>query len=359
MARYNQLPKYPLVPGGVTNDIPLNLISDGFIIEGTETITANNVFTTTDVPEEGNQLLTIYYKGVATYNGGVVQVFGTNLTQDEAQNKCKIECYFNGVDWDVYVTTRYSNTGYVRNAQVASDAAIAVNKLATLTANRAVQTGAGGVTEASPTTTADLAKLSAITVSAADLNRVGGTTALTADLDILTGADAAGLTPTEIQYLIGVTSNLQTQLNAKANTADFSGLVSIQTAEVTIPSAQVLTLNSTPVTLVPAQGANTIIVPMQIIGSLDYGTTPYATNGNIQIFNGGTYNVANVADDVFLFGSVPNRNVYIFLDNFNMIATDTQFVANSPLTITVETGNPTAGDSDVRIFLTYMVIQVP
>lgn len=355
MARYNQLPKYPLVPGGVTNDIPLDLISDGFIIEGTETITANNVFTTTDVPEEGSQLLTIYYKGVATYSGGVVQIFGTNLTQDEAQNRCKIECYFNGVDWDVYVTTRYSNTGYVRNAQVSGGAAISFDKLATVTANRAIESTAGGELTASSTTTADLAKLSAITVSAADLNRVGGTTALTADLDILTGADAAGLTPTELQRLIGVTSNIQTQLNAKANTADFSGIISIASVDLTIPSSEILTSNSTPITLVPAQGANTIIVPIKVTGQLIYGTTPYATNGEFDVYCGGSIPCFAFGDDAnFLFGTV--SRVANATERINANATDTIYVANSPLTIQTSDGNPTAGDSDVRIFCLYYII---
>lgn len=355
MARYNQLPKYPLVPGGVTNDIPLGLISDGFIIEGTQTITANNVFTTTDTPEEGNQLLTIYYKGVATYSGGVVQVFGTNLTQDEARNFCKIECYFNGVDWDVYVTTRYSNTGYVRNAQVASDAAITLNKLATLTANRAVQTSAGGITEASPTTTTDLAKLSAISVSASQLNNVGATTALTADLNLLATLAASGLTTAELSYLIGVTSNLQTQLNAKANISDFSGLIEIQSFEVTIPSSEVLTLNSIPVTLVPAQGANTVIVPISITGQLIYNTTPYATNNDIFIYCGGTRQIMEFPSfNGFLYGTT-SKIVNAIL-NLITVASDTQYVANSPLTVTVATGDPTAGDSDISIRGLYYVI---
>jgi hypothetical protein len=354
MARYNQLPKYPLVPGGVTNDIPLDLISDGFIIEGTETITANNVFTTTDTPEEGSQLLTIYYRGVATYSGGIVQVFGTNLTQDEARNLCKIECYFNGVDWDVYVTTRYSNTGYVRNPQVATDAAIAVNKLETLTASRIPQISASGIIEPSATNSSFLALLGALTEAAADYNKVAQFTGTTVNLDRVAGGS---WTAAELQFLAGVTSNLQTQLNAKANTADFSGILEIRSFSVTIPSASVLDIFSTPVALVPAQGANTIIVPISIQGQMIYGTTPYATDGEIDIYCGGTKQVWGFpADDGFLFGTV-SRIVNGFAASSNSV-TDTQYVANQPLTIKTVGSNPTAGDSTLVIFGTYLVLTV-
>jgi hypothetical protein len=126
------------------------------------------------------------------------------------------------------------------------------------------------------------------------------------------------------------------------------------TFDVTIPAADVLTLNTTPIELVPAQGANTIIVPTTILGNMIYNSDTYATNGNILIFNGGT--IAAVDDDDFLFGVI-SRTVNILPIKPNGTSFN-QYVANQPLQITVQTGNPTAGDSDIRIFGTYKVIDI-
>jgi hypothetical protein len=353
MARYNQLPKYPLVPGGVTNDIPLDLISDGFIIEGTQTITANNVFTTTDTPEEGSQLLTIYYRGVATYNGGVVQVFGTNLTQDEARNLCKIECYFNGVDWDVYVTTRYSNTGYVRNLQVATDAAIAVNKLATLTASRIPQISASGVIEPSATNSSQLALLAALTAAAADYNKVAAFTGTTANLNRVSGGS---WTSAQLEFLAGVTSNLQTQLNAKANTADFSGLIEIRSFSVTIPSADVLTMNASPITLVPAQGAGLGIELICATGTINYNSVPYDTNTQMRILCQTGAAQANFAS-LLLASSTQTRKALMTSSPSDV--GQGMVVANQPLQITVHNGEALNGDSSLVIRGLFRVIQVP
>jgi hypothetical protein len=127
--------------------------------------------------------------------------------------------------------------------------------------------------------------------------------------------------------------------------------------EVTIPAADVLTLNTTPVELVPAQGANTIIVPTTILAEMDYNTTPYATEGVVDIYCGGTGVVGKVNANGFLFSTV-SRVVNIFVGGALNNASETQYVPNSPLTIKVDTGNPTAGDSDIRIFGTYKVIDI-
>lgn len=53
-------------------------------------------------------------------------------------------------------------------------------------------------------------------LSTAELNVLNGYTGNTADLNVLAGAAVAGITPTELAYLNGVTSAIQTQLDGKA-----------------------------------------------------------------------------------------------------------------------------------------------
>jgi hypothetical protein len=129
------------------------------------------------------------------------------------------------------------------------------------------------------------------------------------------------------------------------------------TFDVTIPSADVLTLNTTPIDLVPAQGANTIIVPTTILAEMDYNTTPYATEGEVDVFCGGTRHAFTLPpDDGFLFGTV--SRIVQAIPVITTSATSTQYVANQPLTLSMQGGNPTAGDSDIRIFGTYKVIDI-
>ncbi len=65
-------------------------------------------------------------------------------------------------------------------------------------------------------TTTELNKLDGFTGSTAELNLLDGVTATTAELNVLDGITA---TTTELNYTDGVTSNIQTQLNGKATSA--------------------------------------------------------------------------------------------------------------------------------------------
>lgn len=127
--------------------------------------------------------------------------------------------------------------------------------------------------------------------------------------------------------------------------------------EKTITSAEVLDLHDTPIDLVDAQGANTIIVPTQIIGELDFNSVAYATNGNLVIKSGGGWYVAVAEGSQFLFGTV-SRIMNIMVVENEKSATAVQYVANQPLTVEVLTANPTAGDSDIVIRGYYKVITV-
>ena len=59
----------------------------------------------------------------------------------------------------------------------------------------------------------------ALTVTSDELNKLGGVTAVTADFNAIAGIAAAGVTPTELGYVNGVTSGIQAQLNALATVA--------------------------------------------------------------------------------------------------------------------------------------------
>jgi hypothetical protein len=135
-----------------------------------------------------------------------------------------------------------------------------------------------------------------------------------------------------------------------------SGIECIQgTAKITIASADVLTLNTTPITIVAAQGVGTAIEVLSASAKMVYNSSDYATNGNMIIRCVGA-NSAQVGfdDNGFLFGTVSRivPSASVLSDG----TTDTFLIENSNLEITVETGDPTAGDSDITVYVTYRII---
>jgi hypothetical protein len=351
MAKLIQFPEYTLVAGGVTNNISMSQSGDSIVVSGTATITANNTFTTTDTPVEGHQIW-VLYKAAATYNGGAVVIFGKTLTANQALNDCVVKCYYNGASWDVYISSNYEDNAFVGNDQVKPDAAIVFSKLATLTASRIPQLNASGIMEASSVPTTFLALLGALTQTAADYNRVASTTALTADLNLLATLAAAGLTTAEIGYLIGVTSNIQTQLNTKANIADFTGVLPLKYLEVIIPSAQVLTANATPVVIIGAPAPSEAIEILYCSATMIYAGVAYTTNGVVQVrTQGATVPQIQFSANQFLFGTASRtvRGTPIT----PTLATETQIIAGAPIEFFIETGNPAAGTSDVTIRMIY------
>jgi len=126
----------------------------------------------------------------------------------------------------------------------------------------------------------------------------------------------------------------------------------ILTAQVLIPSADVLTLNGTPVQIIPAADAGTVIVPMRGIIEFSGGSSDYATNTTLAI--GST---TTLGDSTYtLSGSIADRTVPNLLTVTSNTLAGT--VPGDSLSARVNTGNPTTGDSDVTITVWYYILPV-
>lgn len=124
-----------------------------------------------------------------------------------------------------------------------------------------------------------------------------------------------------------------------------------------ITSTEILNLGTAPIELVPAPGTNKLILPIGITAEMVYVTTPYATNGEIDIFCGGTVQcLALPPDNGFLFGTI-NRIVGTLPVNVTGV-TDRQYFPDSPLELFMQGGNPTSGDSDIIIRGFYKIINL-
>jgi hypothetical protein len=118
----------------------------------------------------------------------------------------------------------------------------------------------------------------------------------------------------------------------------------IQTIKVTVTSAEILDAYDTPVELIPAPPAGFYIDPISIMLRFDYNTTPYATNTSGIIVLSDEGNVADI--------DLSRTDSDVLKEQTGV------FVTEGAMLFTVETGNPTAGDSDLIIFITYQLVEL-
>lgn len=146
--------------------------------------------------------------------------------------------------------------------------------------------------------------------------------------------------------------------NGEIKQASLDGLMTnygsdIRSASLTILSADVLQLNSTPQTIVTAQGSGTVIEVVSAFFKLDFNSAAYATNTNMYI----QCATATAPQGLTTINSTVSQ-----INRFRLTdaggAALTQILENQDLQVTVATGDPTAGDSDVEVFVLYRVVNI-
>jgi hypothetical protein len=132
-----------------------------------------------------------------------------------------------------------------------------------------------------------------------------------------------------------------------------SGIECIQgTAKLTIATADVLHLNTTPIEIVAAPGAGYAIEVISASMKMVYVSATYATNTSLELITAGATN--SQASTVIKNSASTIRR---FADATTLAsATATQLVENAALNVTVASGDPTAGDSDITVYCTYRII---
>jgi hypothetical protein len=132
-----------------------------------------------------------------------------------------------------------------------------------------------------------------------------------------------------------------------------SGIECIQgTAKLTIATADVLTLNTTPIEIVAAPGAGYAIEVISASMKMVYVSATYSTNTTLELITAGATNrqaetqIKNSASTIRRFADATTLGS----------ATATQLLENAAVNVTVETGDPTAGDSDITVYVTYRII---
>lgn len=137
------------------------------------------------------------------------------------------------------------------------------------------------------------------------------------------------------------------------NSSGAGGNSKIYQTKVTLTAAQIKALNSTPVTLVPAPGAGKVVSIVEINGYLNYGTTQYTGNNNVELryTDGSGAKVTGDLAYAWLLGAASAA--------VKAVAAAVTPVVNAAVVAAVPSANPTAGDSTVTLEIFYRIVTLP
>lgn len=124
---------------------------------------------------------------------------------------------------------------------------------------------------------------------------------------------------------------------------------SVVTDKVSVSSAEILALNTTPKVLVSAPGAGKYISILKITSQYNYGSVAYATNLLCQIRDTGS------GDIHFVSGSIINGTANKIVTNWSANASKL-VTENNTVDLNVNGGNPVNGDGTLDIYITYEIV---
>jgi hypothetical protein len=173
------------------------------------------------------------------------------------------------------------------------------------------------------------------TLGAKDLVKQGGATLVAGDLIADHIYEVVYNGTTDSFYVLGVTGEAFT------------------TVKVSISSAEILAMGVTPVQLLPAPGAGKTYLIGEVIVRYNAVTTAYATNTTLRVIYAGA--TVPIATNGVLLTSTVTRVGYL-APSPTTGTSNIHYAVNAALQATVQTGNPTAGDGTIDIYITYKTI---
>ena len=118
-----------------------------------------------------------------------------------------------------------------------------------------------------------------------------------------------------------------------------------------LSSAEILTLNTAPVDVIPAPGAGKTIAVVSCTVFLDFNAIAYTTNVELNLrYGGGGVIIHSESDTLAHFEDRMEHYV------ITVPITDPASSVNSPITFQVTTGNPASGDSPLFFEIEYIIL---
>jgi hypothetical protein len=127
-----------------------------------------------------------------------------------------------------------------------------------------------------------------------------------------------------------------------------------QTSTITIPSASVLTLFTTPYLLIPSPGAGYYIQVLTAACKVNFNSIAYAVSTTLNIYTDTATRVQHVFSNAL---NATVSRIGVSAQQGVSGAADTQLISNKGIYLTAQAANPTLGNSDIIIYLTYRIIQ--
>lgn len=122
-------------------------------------------------------------------------------------------------------------------------------------------------------------------------------------------------------------------------------------AEVTVTPAEILALNATPKTLVPAPGPGYVHEFISAILILDYVSAAYATNGDLTVKNETGASLSNTVLLANLLAATADKMVQ--LQALDTADAGVVLAEDEAIQLTCATGDPVTGDSPLRVKVVY------
>lgn len=143
---------------------------------------------------------------------------------------------------------------------------------------------------------------------------------------------------------LDVNGDIEATGNITANSVN-----GIYRKKVSLSSAQILALNTTPIEAIAAPGAGKVIVIHQMTAKLTYNTATYGgANSAISLVDSSLHSLASCT----ILASTSDTIRRATLDGDKVID------ENSAIDLYVSLGDPTTGDSPVDVYITYEIIEL-
>ncbi len=123
--------------------------------------------------------------------------------------------------------------------------------------------------------------------------------------------------------------------------------------EITLTTAEILALFTTPKELVEAPGAGKILQFMGAVGFLDFNSVAYTTRGILTVKH--TDGSGAAVSDAVAAATLVQQADDAFVE-FAKVSTEVEITVNTALVLACDTGNPAAGDSPIRMKIFYRIL---
>jgi hypothetical protein len=373
MSTYNNPIEFTILAGGLSQTIDVNDSNPLYKIVGTATITVDNTFTHNGTLFDG--LTYEYdYQALATYSGGVVKFHGVAMTATQALKNHRIIATYNGSAWEVQFIPDMSEDGIIETAKLA-DEAVTVAKMEDLTrghiwsgqtaSNRPASLDAntnGAILIGDGTDLLSSVVSGDIAIASTGVAAIQEGVIVNADVNAaaaIAASKLAGGAATGQVLITNGTTPTWTTLSGDA-TLSATGVLTItatsvvKTVKLTIPTASVLTLYTTPLTIIAAPGAGYAIEVISAAYRLTFNSIAYATNTTLRLIQDTADVPVGSSVSSALAATITQMSDINAINN--PTSGQTKIIENKALTVTVATGDPTAGNSALDIYVTYRLI---